>query len=129
MLSEAYSDVFGFTREEVAKLADALGRHDKLAEIQEWYDGYNFGGKEIYNPWSVIQYFQENCRPAAYWVNTSANGIIRKMMQRVGRKVEGELNQLMQGNVVSKNVHESIIYEAIGSNADDNSHIFLPRPT
>lgn len=119
VLSEAYSDVFGFTREEVAKLADALGRHDKLAEIQEWYDGYNFGGQEIYNPWSVIQYFQENCRPAAYWVNTSANGIIRKMMQRVGRKVEGELNQLMQGNVVSKNVHESIIYEAIGSNADD----------
>ena len=40
-------------------------------------------------------------------------------MQCVGRKVEGELNQLMQGNVVSKNVHESIIYEAIGSNADD----------
>lgn len=119
VLSEAYSDVFGFTHEEVAKLADALGRHDKLAEIQEWYDGYNFGGQEIYNPWSVIQYFQENCRPAAYWVNTSANGIIRKMMQRVGRKVEGELNQLMQGNVVSKNVHESIIYEAIGSNADD----------
>ena len=119
VLSEAYSDVFGFTREEVAKLADALGRHDKLAEIQEWYDGYNFGGQEIYNPWSVIQYFQENCRPAAYWVNTSANGIIRKMMQRVGRKVEGELNQLMQGNAVSKNVHESIIYEAIGSNADD----------
>ena len=119
VLSEAYSDVFGFTREEVAKLADALGRHDKLAEIQEWYDGYNFGGQEIYNPWSVIQYFQENCRPAAYWVNTSANGIIRKMMQRVGRKVEGELNQLMQGNVVSKNVHESIIYEAIGNNADD----------
>ena len=117
--SEAYSDVFGFTHEEGAKLADALGRHDKLAEIQEWYDGYNFGGQEIYNPWSVIQYFQENCRPAAYWVNTSANGIIRKMMQRVGRKVEGELNQLMQGNVVSKNVHESIIYEAIGSNADD----------
>ena len=119
VLSEAYSDVFGFTHEEVAKLADALGRHDKLAEIQEWYDGYNFGGQEIYNPWSVIQYFQENCRPAAYWVNTSANGIIRKMMQRVGRKVEGELNQLMQGNVVSKNVNESIIYEAIGSNADD----------
>ena len=119
VLSEAYSNVFGFTNEEVAKLADALGRQDKLPEIQEWYDGYNFGGQEIYNPWSVIQYFQENCRPAAYWVNTSANGIIRKMMQRVGRKVEGELNQLMQGNAVSKNVHESIIYEAVGSNADD----------
>ena len=119
VLSEAYSDVFGFTREEVALLAEAVGHQDKLPEIQAWYDGYNFGGHEIYNPWSVIQYFQENCRPAAYWANTSANGIIRKMLQHLGRKVEGELNQLMQGNTVSKNVHESIIYDAIGSNTDD----------
>ena len=119
VLSAAYRDALGFTGAEVAKMAQDLGREDKLTEIREWYDGYSFGGQVIYNPWSVIQYFQEGCIPAPYWVNTSANGIIRKMMQRVGRKVEGELNQLMQGNVVSKNVHESIIYEAIGNNADD----------
>lgn len=61
VLSAAYRDVFGFTGAEVAKMAKDLGKEDKLPEIREWYDGYSFGGQEIYNPWSVIQYFQEGC--------------------------------------------------------------------
>ncbi|MBQ5846309.1 MAG: AAA family ATPase [Selenomonadaceae bacterium] len=87
-----------------------LGRTDKLPEIREWYDGYNFGGQEIYNPWSVIQYFQEGCLPAPYWVNTSANGIIRQLVQGLSRKTESELQQLMQGESVCKMVHENVVY-------------------
>lgn len=119
VLSAAYRDALGFTGAEVAKMAQDLGREDKLPEIREWYDGYNFGGQEIYNPWSVIQYFQEGCIPAPYWVNTSANGIIRQMVHGLSRKTESELQQLMQGESVCKTVHENIIYNAIGQNSDD----------
>lgn len=119
VLSAAYRDALGFTGAEVAKMAQDLGREDKLPEIREWYDGYNFGGQEIYNPWSVIQYFQEGCTPAPYWVNTSANGIIRQMVHGLSRKTESELQQLMQGESVCKTVHENIIYNEIGQNSDD----------
>lgn len=119
VLSAAYRDVFGFTGAEVGKLARDLGREDKLSEIREWYDGYNFGGQEIYNPWSVIQYFQEGCTPAPYWVNTSANGIIQQMVQGLSRKTESELQQLMQGESVCKTVHENVVYNEIGQNSDD----------
>ena len=119
VLSEAYSDVFGFTGEEVARMAADLQREDKLPEIREWYDGYSFGGSEIYNPWSVIMYFDAKCKPAPYWVNTSGNGIIKYMLDRLDGRGREDLQSLMDGNTISKQVQEGIIYEEIGSNADD----------
>ena len=119
VLSEDYSDIFGFTGEEVARMAADLQREDKLPEIREWYDGYSFGGSEIYNPWSVIMYFDAKCKPAPYWVNTSGNGIIKYMLDRLDGRGREDLQSLMDGNTISKQVQEGIIYEEIGSNADD----------
>ena len=119
VLSEDYSDVFGFTGQEVAKMAADLQMEDKLPEIRAWYDGYSFGGSEIYNPWSVIMYFDAKCKPAPYWVNTSGNGIIRYMLDRLDGRGREDLQSLMDGNAISKQVQEGIIYEEIGSNADD----------
>ncbi len=125
VLSENYNDAIGFTYEEVAKLAEMVGRQDKLPEIKEWYDGYNFGGVEIYNPWSVIQYFQANCKPGAYWVNTSANGIIQRMLQGLAKKNENRIQKLMAGGSIQVTVHENIIYSEIGRNSDDLYSILL----
>lgn len=119
VLSEDYSDIFGFTGEEVARMAADLQMEDKLPEIREWYDGYSFGGSEIYNPWSVIMYFDAKCKPAPYWVNTSGNGIIKYMLDRLDGRGREDLQSLMDGNTISKQVQEGIIYEEIGSNADD----------
>ena len=119
VLSEDYSDIFGFTGQEVARMAADLQLEDKLPEIRAWYDGYNFGGSEIYNPWSVIMYFDAKCKPAPYWVNTSGNGIIKYMLDRLDGRGREDLQSLMDGNTISKQVQEGIIYEEIGSNADD----------
>lgn len=119
VLSEEYSDIFGFTGQEVARMAADLQREDKLPEIRAWYDGYSFGGSEIYNPWSVIMYFDAKCKPAPYWVNTSGNGIIKYMLDRLDGRGREDLQSLMDGNTISKQVQEGIIYEEIGSNADD----------
>ena len=119
VLSEEYSDIFGFTGQEVARMAADLQMEDKLPEIRAWYDGYSFGGSEIYNPWSVIMYFDAKCKPAPYWVNTSGNGIIKYMLDRLDGRGREDLQSLMDGNAISKQVQEGIIYEEIGSNADD----------
>ena len=119
VLSEDYSDIFGFTGQEVARMAADLQMEDKLPEIRAWYDGYSFGGSEIYNPWSVIMYFDAKCKPAPYWVNTSGNGIIKYMLDRLDGRGREDLQSLMDGNTISKQVQEGIIYEEIGSNADD----------
>ncbi|MGM9539105.1 AAA family ATPase [Anaerovibrio sp.] len=117
--SKSFNTAFGFTEEEVSGMTVALRHEDKMPELKEWYNGYNFAGADIYNPWSVIQYFQEGCRAGAYWVNTSGNGIIRQMLRGIEQEQAEDLHSLMKWETVAKQVSEGVIYEDIGKNSDD----------
>ena len=79
-LSREFDEYFGFTEEEVAALAGYLGHADCLDEAKAWYDGYRFGGVEVYNPWSVLNYLRQGCTPGTYWSNTSSNGVIADLL-------------------------------------------------
>ncbi len=63
VFEQKYSQYFGFTEDEVSEMARYYGVEDKMPEIKSWYDGYDFGGTEIYNPWSVLRYFQCTSSP------------------------------------------------------------------
>lgn len=89
VLQMKYPTALGFTSEEVQKLAADLGHADKMAELRTWYDGYRFDGHEIYNPWSVLNYFSYRCEPEPYWVNTSGNAVIAELM-----KIDGDAERL-----------------------------------
>ena len=96
-----YSQYFGFTEEDVAEMARYYGAEDKLPEIKAWYDGYDFGGTEIYNPWSVLRYFDCHCRPDAYWLDTSSNDLITEIVQELPFDMEVTLHKLMTGKPVT----------------------------
>ena len=113
-----YADSFGFTAEETAKLAADLGREDKLPELKEWYDGYVFSGYEIYNPWSVVNYFASGCSTDIFWLNTSGNGIIADLVAQAKSKDMIRLRQLLEGRTFNICVNEGIIYTDIYSDPD-----------
>ena len=116
VLREKYSDAFGFTQEEAARLMEDCGAKDKLPELRKWYDGYRFGSAEIYNPWSVIQYVGNGCRFDAYWINVSGNSILKVLLERVDQERRKELEQLVHGESVDAIVDEGIIYPEIRQN-------------
>ncbi|MBQ1509555.1 MAG: AAA family ATPase [Selenomonadaceae bacterium] len=116
VLSEAYCDIFGFTQEEAARLMKGCGVEDKLPELKRWYDGYQFGWAEIYNPWSVIRYIDEGCRFRPYWLNTSGNSILRVLLEQVDGRRKEELEGLLKGKPVEAPVLENIVYADIHSN-------------
>ena len=91
-----YSQYFGFTEDEVAEMARYYGAEDKLPEIKAWYDGYNFGGTEIYNPWSVLRYFDCHCRPDAYWLDTSSNDLITELVRDLPHDMVKTLEALLR---------------------------------
>ena len=113
VLRTQYPEAFGFTPSEVEKLAQDIGHADKLAELRDWYDGYRFDGRDIYNPWSVLNYFDNGCRPAAYWVNTSGNIILGELLQHTDREHMEVLERLLQGGTVQGNLQEGVIYNDI----------------
>ena len=83
VFDEPFSEYFGFTQDEVAEMARYYDREDKLPEIRSWYDGYVFGGREMYNPWSVLCYFNAKCKPGPYWLDTSSNDIINELVEKL----------------------------------------------
>ena len=113
-----YLDAMGFTYEEIEQMAADFKASDKLPEIKAWYDGYNFAGQEIYNPWSVVNYFRQNCQPAAYWVNTSGNAILKHLLREAAPAQVEELTELMHGGTVQAELMEGVIYNDINENSD-----------
>ena len=91
-----FSQYFGFTEEEVETMAKYYGAADKLPEIKQWYDGYDFGGTEIYNPWSVLQYFDHDCKPDAYWLDTSSNDLITEIVRDLPHDMVKTLEALLR---------------------------------
>lgn len=114
VMTEKYSDVFGFTKQEVKRIAADFGNTDKMDELQAWYDGYSFGGKEIYNPWSVIQYFSAGCKPQPYWLNTSGNGIVRALLESTSEERMESLRAVLSGKYIESVIDEGVIYADIG---------------
>ena len=113
ILEDRCSEYFGFTKDEIRDITEYYGRTDKYDEISEWYDGYRFGDTDIFNPWSVLNYMDENCTAKAYWQFTGDNSIIRQIVAKADDETADNLRKLMQGQEVSSYVDTSVIYPEI----------------
>ena len=110
VLDKKFSEFFGFTTSEVQQIAAYYEQTDKLPELKAWYDGYKFGDTEIFNPWSVINYFSNNCQAMPYWVQTSANTIIQEILKTYNDDTYRNLHALLGKTDVQSIVRTNIIY-------------------
>lgn len=116
LLERRYSDYFGFTTEEVQAMTTYYQADDKMSELQEWYDGYKFGNTEIYNPWSVLKYFNNYCEAEPYWVQTSANSTIREIIKGLDSSTCENLRALLNGITINSVIETNIIYPKLKDN-------------
>ena len=116
VLEDSYSEYFGFTPEEVKKMCAYHSVFDKYEELCEWYDGYCFGDQEVFNPWSVINYFANKCKPKAYWVFTSSNDIIGELLENATSDVCEHLEELLSGKSFIIPISTDVIYPQIQNN-------------
>ena len=116
ILDQKYSAYFGFTPEEVRSMAAYYGAEDRYDEICAWYDGYRFGNTEIFNPWSVINYFRNDCRPGAYWQSTGSNEIIGEVLAEAGADIYERLQAILQGETFLTYIDTDVIYPEIRRN-------------
>jgi hypothetical protein len=110
--SEKYETAFGFTEEEVFSAMDEYGLTDK-DEMKRWYDGFTFGKTaDIYNPWSVINTLDKK-KYATYWVNTSSNGLLNKIMKQGSADLKMQIEELLRGNSITCYFDEEIVYNQL----------------
>ena len=116
IMDNRYSEYFGFTPEEVKEIARYYHAEEKYEEICAWYDGYRFGDSEIFNPWSVINYFRSYCQPKAFWQSTGSNEIIGELLANAGDDIYERLNVLLQGESFLTYIDTGVIYPQIRNN-------------
>ncbi len=110
--SDEYAATFGFTEEEVFASMDEYGYDDKKT-VKCWYDGFAFGcHKDIYNPWSILNYLDKG-KVAAYWANTSSNSLVGKLIREGSKGVKQSFERLLNGEHLLAPIDEQIVYSQL----------------
>lgn len=114
-LNNISSEFFGFTELEVKQLLKDYNLSEKMGEVKKWYDGYQFGNKEIYNPWSTLMYVKNitqdvSFKPISFWANTSGNDLVVKYIQNGDKKLRKEFDVLMNGQSLIKYIKPELTY-------------------
>lgn len=110
LLEREFNTCFGFTEDEVKALLDKAGLGERMADIRAYYDGYVFGGVEIYNPWSILNFLaREGKLLIAFWVGTSANTLIQQLLQHHAFRVQDDIQTLLEGGSIEKYLDMNVV--------------------
>ena len=130
VLNNISSESFGFTELEVKQLLKDYNLSEKMDEVKEWYDGYQFGNKEIYNPWSTLMYVKNitqdvSFKPISFWANTSGNDLVVKYIQNGDKKLRKEFDLLMNGQSLIKYIKPEFTYREMDNIKNIYSFLLL----
>ena len=119
-----FHEQFGFTDEEVKNMFSYYGLESRLADTKAWYDGYHFGDTDIYCPWDVINFAYDlradlKQRPRAYWINTSGNALLRRLIEKANVTTKNEIERLVAGESIEKEIHQELTYNEIEDSIDN----------
>jgi len=109
VVDEIYAPYFGLTEIETQLTLEDNGL-SLTDEVKNYYDGYNFGGIEVYNPWSILSYITKK-RLDSYWINTSTNLLIRQLILNAKSSFKDDFEELIMDGTVetSANLEASFI--------------------
>ena len=114
--SRKYEDCFGFTQEEVVDALAEYGLEKEENDVRDWYDGFTFGNRtDIYNPWSIINYLGEQ-RFSAYWVDSSSNRLVGKLIREGNQEIKMIMEDLLDGKSIGVEMDEQIVFSELDEN-------------
>ena len=112
--SKKYEDCFGFTQEEVSAALKEYGLSDREQQVKDWYDGFSFGErKDIYNPWSIINFLDKR-EVGIYWANTSSNNLIGELIRKGSPEIKMTMEALLRGEGFRTTFDEQIVFDQLG---------------
>ena len=119
-----FDEQFGFTDGEVRKLLSDYGMDSHFDEIKAWYDGYHFGRADVYCPWDVINHVDHlrddsDAKPQTYWINSSGNSLVRRLINRADSSTKDEIERLIAGEAIEKVIRLDLTYDEIDNSIDN----------
>lgn len=119
ILDNRFTEYFGITESEVEKALKDFNLEFELQDVQKWYNGYLFGDIKVYNPWSIINFLNdEKLKP--YWVNTSGNGLIKLYLKKLKNEIFDDFSKLLNREEIYKRINENMTFSNLESNYSKN---------
>ena len=111
ILDRSFSDRFGITTPELEELFSEYSLEDRLKEADSWYNGYRFGDTTIFNPWSVLNFVNQNPpRPKPFWANTSSNELVKELITEGSLDIRDNIKRLISGETIDSVIDENIVF-------------------
>jgi len=110
ILSKDYNEFFGFTQQDVDAIITYYGLSEQKNQVKEWYNGYYFGDLEVYNPWSILSFAKNYGTYRAYWLGTSANDLVKKLIKDSDKTVKKDIEDALNNQVVVSRIEENISF-------------------
>lgn len=125
-----FAEYFGFTSDEVKELLCYYDMENKFDIFKEWYDGYRFGGIDIYCPWDVINQCDkflesEDAQMETHWENSSSNAIIQDLLTTATETTKSQIEALISGEVVEKVLIPELTYTDLSSEDEEVRQTYL----
>ena len=119
ILDDEFTEYFGIMENEVEKSLEDFDLKYELNDVQKWYNGYLFGEKKVYNPWSIIN-FLKNEKLKPYWVNTSENGFIKLYLQKMKKEIFDDFSKLLNKEEIFEIINDSMTFGNLEANFEKN---------
>ena len=79
-LRKKYSDICGYTQTDLETVFKEYLHNVDLKTLKEWYDGYNFLGKNLYNPYDILLFLDEK-KYKPYWFQTGTPTFLLELIK------------------------------------------------
>ena len=119
ILDDEFTEYFGIMEDEVEKALEDFGLEYELKDVQKWYNGYLFGNRKVYNPWSIVNFLKNgNLKP--YWVNTSGNALIKLYLKKLRDSIFDDFTKLLNKKSILKIINDNMTFGNLKANFEKN---------
>ena len=111
LLDENFAASYGFTQKEVDELLDQVPTVTDRAKIQQWYNGYTFGGEILYNPWSIMSCLARKGKLDYYWLDSGGSKLVD--LAFVSDDIQKDLQTLTAGQSIVSIIMKQVSFEVL----------------
>ena len=81
-LDEDYGDICGYTQNDVETTFKPYLDGVDMGELKSWYNGYNFLGSDMYNPFDILLFIAKKHKYSNYWFETGTPTFLMKLIEK-----------------------------------------------
>ena len=119
ILDNRFTEYFGITESEVEQALKDFDLEFELKDVQRWYNGYLFGDIKVYNPWSIINFLNDE-KLKSYWVNTSGNELIKLYLKKLKNEIFDDFSKLLNKKSILRRIDENMTFANLEANYEEN---------